>query len=331
MAIFRCNSCGHLREVTNDYIGSSVKCPRCKKPDLVYDTVSFVEKVVKKYLVQRKEMRILKQETESVELTSTPSLESNSLVDIDLFNTAAFANEQQYEPILAWFEKRRIEVEIDHRNVDTRGFFDEIAIELGDNYETLKFVSNQIKFAQGKSFSSARIDLSKKDDKETKEIVNFCKLLYEYSFVARVNHDKKEKLIWLTLQSAKTISRFFNGIWLEWYVLMKLLSFFRDRKLPAACLRGLLIKHSSEETNELDVFFLVGDIPICIECKSGEYRNDIEKYSSLRKRLKLEKSNFILCVAEVSNDQLQGLNSMYDFTFVDPRSLLKHIEILLTN
>jgi phage FluMu protein Com len=329
MAIFRCNSCGHLREVTNDYVGVSVKCPSCKKANPVHDTVTFVEKLVGKYLVQRMELRTLKQSSEPAELTAAPLLESNSLADIDLFNTTALTSKQQYQPILAWFEKLRIEVEVNHQSVDTRGFFDEIAMELGDNYETLKFVSNQIKFTQGKEFGNAKIDLSNKSKKEIKEITEFCKLLYEYSFVARFDHNKKENIIWLTLQKAKTIIRFFNGIWLEWYVLMKLLSFFRDKKLPAACLRGLSIKHSNEDANELDVFFLVGDIPICIECKSGEYRKDIQKYSNLRKKFKLEKSNFLLCVADLAEDQIQGLNSMYDLTFVNPQTLLEHVEQLI--
>jgi len=29
MALFRCNKCGHIREVGNDYVGKSVKCPKC--------------------------------------------------------------------------------------------------------------------------------------------------------------------------------------------------------------------------------------------------------------------------------------------------------------
>ncbi len=257
MAIYRCNKCGHLREVTSDYIGKSVKCPRCKEANPVYDTVAFVEKVVGKYLEQRKELNAFRHDAESSEASDSPPVGENTLADTDLFNTTALASHHQYQPILAWFHERQIELDIDHQAVDTRGFFDEVAVQLGDNYETLKFVSNQIKVAQGKGFGSAKIVLSKKNKDEIKAITQFCKMLYEYSFVARYDHDKKKNIIWLTLQTASTITRFFNGIWVEWFVLMKLLTFFQEKQIPVACSRSLSVKHSNGEANELDVFFLL--------------------------------------------------------------------------
>ncbi len=328
MAIFRCNKCGHLREVTNDYVGKSVKCPSCKEIGPIHDAVKFIDMVLAKYREQSKELRVLQHHRSLSEASVSPSDEQGSLTDIDLFNTTALASHQQYEPILAWFKKRQIELEVNSQAVDTSGFFDEVAVQLGDNYETLKFVSDQIKYAQGKGFDSAKIQLNKKSKKEITEITQFSKLLYEYSFVARYNYDKKEKVIWLTLQTAVTVTRFFNGIWMEWYVLMKLLTFFREKSMPAACMRSLSVKFPNEDSNELDVFFLVGEVPICIECKSGEYRKYIQKYSELRKRLKLEKENFLLCVIDLSDEQIQGLNSMYDITFVNQRSLLQHVEKL---
>jgi phage FluMu protein Com len=329
VAIFRCNGCGHLREVTNDYIGKSVKCPNCKKPNSVHDTVRFLEKVIGKYIDKSKELHDLQNnEKSTVHLNSSHGGQS-TLTGLDIFNTSELASYDQYGSILSWFNERQIELEIDHKAVDTRGFFDEVAVELGDNYDTLKHVTNQIKFAQGKSFTRTKIELSKKSTKEAKEIVQFCKLLYEYSFVARFSHDKKENAIWLALQTANTITRFFNGVWAEWFVFMKLLSFFREIQIPVSCLRSLELKHSNEESNELDVFFLIGDMPLCIECKSGEYRHDIQKYSNLRKRLKLDNANFLLFAVDLDDDQLQGMNSMYDITFVNPNSLISHVEQLI--
>lgn len=48
MAIFLCNKCGYLREVSNNYIGKSATCPKCQNSAVVYDTVPFVSKMVKK-------------------------------------------------------------------------------------------------------------------------------------------------------------------------------------------------------------------------------------------------------------------------------------------
>lgn len=42
MAIFRCNKCGHIREVENNYTGKSVKCPKCDQVTKIRDTVAFL-------------------------------------------------------------------------------------------------------------------------------------------------------------------------------------------------------------------------------------------------------------------------------------------------
>ena len=45
-------------------------------------------------------------------------------------------------------KERAIIANINPEAVDTTGFFDEIALSLGENYKTLSFVSNQIKYVQ---------------------------------------------------------------------------------------------------------------------------------------------------------------------------------------
>ncbi len=330
MAIFRCNKCGHLREVTNDYIGKSVHCPRCKQTNPIHDTVGFIEKVIEKYLAQYKELQQLREQLTPMELTDLTTIESQPLVDIDIYNTTAMASQQQYEPIMAWFERQQIQLDINQHAIDTTGFFDEVAIQLGDHYETFKFVGDKIKHIQQKGYTNVKLTLSKKNQKQIAAITRFCQELYEYSFVAKYFYQKNDKIIRLTLQTAPAITKFFNGEWMEWFVFMKLLEFFRERHVPVACLRSLSVTFPNEDAHELDVFFLIkGTLPLCIECKTGEFRKDIEKYSILRKRLHLEKTQFLVCVIGLSQEQTQGLSSMYDVTFVNEKNFLHHVEQLI--
>ncbi|MBE9139730.1 DUF1887 family protein [Nodosilinea sp. LEGE 07088] len=330
MAIFRCKTCSHLREVPNTYIGKLVNCPRCKKVNQIHGTVEFIEKVIERYLLQYKELQGLRQQLAPLNPSASLPAEQQPLVDIDIYNTTAMASSQQYKPILTWFQERQIQLNVNHQAIDTTGFFDEVAMQLGDNHETLQLVSDQIKYIQQKGYTNATIRLSKKSQKDIKLITQFCKELYNYSFVAKYFYQKQEKIIRLTLQTAPTITAFFNGAWMEWYVFMKLLEFVREQQLPVACLRSLSVTFSNEDTHELDVFFLVNNrIPICIECKTGEFRQHIDKYSTMRKRLKLEKTQFLLCVIGLSEEQTQGLSSMYDVTFVNEKNFLKHVEHLL--
>ncbi len=330
MAIFRCKTCCHLREVPNSYIGKSVNCPRCKTLNQIHDTVGFIEKVLERYLLQYKELQDLRQQLAPAKTSDSSPVEQQPRTDIDIYNTTAMASSQQYEPILTWFQERQIQLDVNHQAIDTTGFFDEVAMQLGDQYEILKLVSDKIKYIQQKGYTNTTIHLSKQSQKDIKLITQFCKELHDYSFVAKYFYQKQNKIIRLTLQTAPTIVTFFNGEWLEWFVFMKLLEFVRKQQLSVACLRSLSVIFPNEDVHELDVFFLINNrIPVCIECKTGEFRQLIEKYSTLRKRLKLERTQFLLCVIGLSEEQTQGLSSMYDVTFVNEKNFLEHVKQLL--
>ncbi|TCV84528.1 MULTISPECIES: hypothetical protein [Methylomonas] len=107
---------------------------------------------------------------------------------------------------------------------------------------------------------------------------------------------------------------------------MKLLKYFYESKGLFSCLRSFNIQFANEDKYEVDVFFLInGRIPVFIECKSGEFRRFIEKYSKIRRRLDIEPENFLLLVLGVSDEQMAGLTKMYDITFVNEVSFVKHV------
>ena len=329
MAIFRCNKCGHIREVGSDYIGKSVKCPKCDNTTIIHDTIAFINAFIKKHIIQTKELHNLRKGS-TEDNSENETTENFSFKDIDIHNTNVLTQTNSFVPIIEWFEKRKIEVRISPDAVDTTGFFDEIALSLGNNFNVLNLVSNQIKYVQNKGYSNVKIELSKKNDKEIQQITSFCKALHDYSFVAKYYYQKKDKIIRLTLQTAPKIRDFFNGIWMEWFTLMKLLEFFREKKITPACSRSLDISFSEGNSNELDIFFLTEkEIPICIECKSGEFRQDINKYLSLRKQLNIGKNQFVICVFGLSQEQAQGMTSMYELTFVNENTLINHIQTVI--
>ena len=111
---------------------------------------------------------------------------------------------------------------------------------------------------------------------------------------------------------------------------MKLLEFFSEQKIAPACTRGLEIIFTEGNSNELDLFCLTEkNVPICIECKSGEFRQDIDKYLALRKKINIKKNQFVICVFGLSQEQAQGMTSMYDLTFVNETSLIQHIQTVV--
>jgi hypothetical protein len=68
-----------------------------------------------------------------------------------------------------------------------------------------------------------------------------------------------------------------------------------------------------------------GNLPICIECKTGEFRQNIDKYLTLRKRLGINGKHFIMCVTGLSEEHAKGLTTMYDLTFTSERELASQL------
>ncbi len=97
-----------------------------------------------------------------------------------------------------------------------------------------------------------------------------------------------------------------------------------------SCARGVKVVFPNEDLHELDVVCLPeGRPPICIECKSGEFRRDIDKYLRLRKRLGLDRQHFVICAADLTQEQAAGLTAMYELTFVNLETLAPHLVSLL--
>lgn len=246
--------------------------------------------------------------------------------DIDLANTDLLATELQHGPIYDWFRKKQIKVQANMRSVDTSGFFDEVAEAIGSNFDVLKEVLERIRWSQQKEHASTTIHLDKKSPAEAKAISAFCQQLYDFSFVAKCFHNKSENNVRLILQTAPGIRNFFNGEWLEWHALMTCLRYARERHRRFSCTRGLNLTLANGDPYEIDVFLLIdGSIPLCIECKSGEFRQNIDRYLALRKRLGLEAKQFVMCITGLSDENAKAFSAMYDLSFVNEQGLQDHL------
>ena len=325
MAILRCNKCGHVAEALGEHAGKSIACPNCGNEVQVYDTVLFVRKVLQQYFaLQEETVRLRAQIPATDTATATPSA-----TGFDIHNTAHLASDAQHTHILQWFQRRQVQVRTNPKAVDTTGFFDDVAVELGDNYALLRDVVDKIRWGQSKDVPNFSLNLSKHSQKDGQAINAFCKQLYDYSFLAKYFYQKQEKIGRATIQSVPAVRSFFAGEWLEWYAFMKMLALFGEKRREFSCTRNLSVVFPNEDLHELDVFFLVdGDTPVCIECKTGEFRQDIDKYLTLRRRLGIDRSQFILCVTGLTDEQAAGLTSMYELTFVNQDGLVPHLSKL---
>jgi hypothetical protein len=325
MAISRCNKCGNVTEHERELVGTTILC-QCGASTAVYDTAYFINKLSEMYFALRKEFNALSSDS------STPSqtqLKKNGDT-LDIHNSDFLSCDAQHAPIVQWFKSKNITAIASINAVDTTGFFDEAAVAIGNDYELLGVVCEQIRYSQIKEYTSNLIHLEKKSKEDAKAIEVFVQRLYEHSLIARYISNKKEKNIRVVLQNAPSVRRFFAGDWLEWFALMVGLRICQERNINFSCARNMTLAFPSNENRELDVFFLINNNqPLYIECKTGDFRQDLDKYVALRKRLAIEQRYFLLCVADLDNEQCKGLTAMYGMTFVNTQTLGQHLTSLL--
>ena len=329
MAILRCNKCGLLAEQGDGLAGQSVACPKCAEPAKVYPTLFFIERLLDKYFDAQRELIRLKSPPATAHKPAQAATADAPLAGLDLGNTDQLATEIQHGPIYDWFHKRQIKVQADLRGVDTSGFFDEAAEAIGSNLMLFKEVVDRIRWSQQKEYNGTTIKLEKKTPNEAKALLAFCQQLYDFSLVAKCFYNKQENNIRLILQTAPAIRQFFNGEWLEWHALMSSLRYAKERRRRISCARGLEIVLTNGDPYELDVFMLVdGTTPICIECKSGEFRQNIDRYLALKKRLGLAGKQFVMCIAGLEDEKARAYTAMYDISFVNEQGLAEHLSRL---
>lgn len=327
MPVYRCNQCGHISE--SSVAGTQVPCAACQTPCSVFDTAFYVRKLIERYAAAVREIKAFKAE-EHRGADGEPATPAEEVANSDGAGSAGsnenLATAAQHVPIEKWLKTRQIEAQFDHSNVDTSGYFDEAAQQLGRRYELFGELIQRVAYAYRKSHTGLNIDLTGMAQKDVQELTTLCRQLYSHTLFSRYHYQKVEKVVRLTLQSAPKVRQFFEGAWLEWYALLELLDVLQQRKLAFSCARGVKVLFPNEDVHELDVVALpAGQSPICIECKSGEFRRDIDKYQRLRKRLGIERSRFVICSTDITDEQAGSLSAMYDLTFVSLQSLPRHI------
>ena len=138
---FLCGKCGHVREVPSEYIGRSVDCPKCKRTGAVHDTVKVLERLIDEYRAQRTQLRELSAKLASVE---TAGAAGRRAAHRSRRSTSTTRGRSPIRGSSSPWSHGSTNAESssmqNQRAMDTTGFFDEVAVQLGDAYETLKLV-----------------------------------------------------------------------------------------------------------------------------------------------------------------------------------------------
>jgi hypothetical protein len=220
--------------------------------------------------------------------------------------------------IIDCFKARNINVESYQEPQAVDSIFDQIAIFLGQRYSTLKplYKKIRINMPEGSRFS---FRLADKSATEINDCINFCKLLNEKSFLSFYRHLPSEKLMIITPQTNPLMINFINGDWFERFVYYQTCTLLSEHNLEYIDLRQIVGTFSNGADFELDLFFLVDNQPIWIECKSGQdYNAYLTKYSKkYRKLLGIPKERAFLVIADLTDEQTTDYTNLWDITVVN--------------
>ncbi len=318
MGIYRCSYCKHIDESSQENV--ILDCEKCGEAVKVYNSVLFVKNILTRWAKTIRELNSLKsQEVEGIFSQEMMSeRDGNLLSDVKISETDILATKEQHAPLEKWFNSAKIRPVFDYSTVDMSGYYDEAAQAIATQYEIFSRIMGRITWSYRKEHSGLSIDLRKYSQKDAQKINNICRELYAQTLFSRYNYNKKNKTVHLKLQKAQPIQQFFNGLWLEWFALDSILTVAKKqgRKYIFSCARSVRIYFPNEDLHELDVVFLPnGRQPLIIECKTGEFRQDLDKYLALRKRLKLSAENFIILATDLEKSQVKSLSTMYNLTF----------------
>jgi hypothetical protein len=334
MSVYRCASCEFVGEEGTLGAGSKLPCAKCGASCTLFATTFYIERLVERYVATRRELTALKVAiTNPADESSPDSIVAPSAATLqldELHNSNQLATEVQHKPLSDWFRARQITATPDLHAVDTTGFFDEAAREIGDHHEALAGLMEQIRFAYHREYTWLTADLSNYDPLVRQNVLGFCRELYSQTLFARYSFKNQTQTLSLGIQPAKAVRAFFMGEWLEWYALTTLLSLCIEGGREYSCARRLTVTLQNSESRELDVAALIsGRTMLVIECKTGEFRSEIEKYVKLRQRLGIDRTQFIICNPELTDEQATGLGTMYGLTFVNLASLKTHLSAFM--
>lgn len=352
MTVYRCNQCGTVAETTQTHNTTAI-CANCQNNVQVYDTVFYIKSLLQKYFAVSKELKALKENNvvniveigESIgkakqaekhtqqnqtNQAKASKVKNKKPIQEALNNTDFFANKQQHDEIKKYLDGKNITATFDYSAVDMSGYFDEAAELIGENFSILEKHLKTIRYLYSNSKQNFVIDCINLPQQQIYKLQKIFKQLFEYTMFVKYIYQSNDKKIRLTLNMAEPVKKFFLGSWLEWFALIKLLKETHTQGKKFSIARSVIIEHSNGDKHEFDIVFKPeNQIPIFIECKSGEFRQHLDKFIRICKKINIPTKNWLVLAAEIDKKQADAFEKMYPVRFCDLSHFVEKVKPLI--
>lgn len=331
MPVFRCNKCGYLGNAEGVRAGEQMPCPKCQTSGPVYETLPYIQKLLDLFFTQKKQLQGLQAQLKAETAARTAAETALAALQARLAAPpavvpalpATLSAAEQEILIQDWFMTREARIELCPESEESTEFFAQIADELGSHYALLREISDTIRVAQQKNLFSTGLSLAQKPGKLAGQLNTFCQKLYAHAFIAKYAFQQDEKVVRLGIQKSPEVQRFFEGEWLQWFAFTRVLRAVEAGKNRFAGTRQLGFARTGQPLQVLDVFFLVEDRPLCIQCLAADALtpDEVAAAQGLRQALGLDAAAFVLCVSGLSADAVAQASQQSGLNVVNPASL----------
>lgn len=242
----------------------------------------------------------------------------------DESDSTSSREEDAFLSMFDWLASRDITVKNHKQQKDTDEIFDRLAIFLGERFDSLVNLHDQIRrnLSNGSSFT---LNLASSSQEEIANSTQLCTWLHQYAFLSSYRYNKYSKTIHAAPQRVGRVINFFTGGWFERFIFLKVSSFLSQKGLDYVWLINPQITLPNGDDFELDLLFLVENQPLWLECKTGDYSSYIAKYASMRPILAVPEERSILVILGISDDLTSQLTDLYDLTVANESNFLAQV------
>ena len=241
---------------------------------------------------------------------------------------AGAKTQEAFVGVADWLATRNMTVKNHRRQESTDPIFVQLSTFLGERFESLRRVHDQIRrnLSTGGKFT---VNLSSRSQEDIANATQFCALLHRYAFLSSYRYEKYAKTIYAAPQRAGSVINFFTGGWFERFIFLKVCAFLSQNELEHVFLVNPQVSLPNEDDFELDLLFLVRNEPLWIECKTGNYQAYVARYSDMRPMLTLPKECSILVILGIPDELTLQLTDLYDITVTNERNFLAQVAAAL--
>lgn len=204
-----------------------------------------------------------------------------------------------------------------------------LAEMIGKNFMELQPIIMGLKSTQGKK-TNCIVNISKYPKPVQAVCIKFAKTLYDNALLTeyRISNYPFQAIV-ARIQNDGTIINFVTGHWMEIFVyatVREILNYYRNQcGIDMELYSNISIMLPTNEYFELDILCFVGNTPLWIECKSGEYQSRIVKYKKFASRYNIEPRNSFTVIAGITNEQSDNISGIHKYNVLTLKNFREKI------